>query len=173
MKLLPKTSCGYFPGSPKSCQVQKGQCGRYKASPLTPHGSVLFVVPRVCYERSSLSPTIQTFILSAIWHGVYPGYYLTFLTGVVMTLAARAVSIKNFISYFNGSLLELLRRWRKPLPRQALVSTPLWLEVRRVPGVFAQGGCGLHAWFIREDWTHGAATQCSLSLQNFLRGAGT
>lgn len=50
---------------------------------------------RVCYERASLSPTIQTFILSAIWHGVYPGYYLTFLTGVLMTLAARAVSIQN------------------------------------------------------------------------------
>lgn len=71
---------------------------------------MLFVVPRVCYERSSLSPTIQTFILSAIWHGVYPGYYLTFLTGVVMTLAARAVSIKNFILYFSGSLLELLQK---------------------------------------------------------------
>ncbi|XP_044246128.1 lysophospholipid acyltransferase 2 isoform X3 [Ursus arctos] len=54
---------------------------------------------RVCYERASLSPTIQTFILSAIWHGVYPGYYLTFLTGVVMTLAARAMR-SNFRHYF-------------------------------------------------------------------------
>ncbi|KAM5251462.1 lysophospholipid acyltransferase 2 isoform 1-T1 [Hipposideros larvatus] len=54
---------------------------------------------RVCYERASLSPTIQTFILSAIWHGVYPGYYLTFLTGVVMTLAARAVR-NNVRHYF-------------------------------------------------------------------------
>ncbi|XP_060042998.1 lysophospholipid acyltransferase 2 isoform X1 [Erinaceus europaeus] len=54
---------------------------------------------RVCYERASLSPTIQTFILSAIWHGVYPGYYLTFLTGVVMTLAARAMR-NNFRHYF-------------------------------------------------------------------------
>ncbi|XP_037668469.1 lysophospholipid acyltransferase 2 isoform X9 [Choloepus didactylus] len=54
---------------------------------------------RVCYERASLSPTIQTFILSAIWHGVYPGYYLTFLTGVVITLAARAIR-KNIRRYF-------------------------------------------------------------------------
>ncbi|XP_020943532.1 lysophospholipid acyltransferase 2 isoform X2 [Sus scrofa] len=54
---------------------------------------------RVCYERVSTSPTIQTFILSAIWHGVYPGYYLTFLTGTVMTLAARAVR-NNFRHYF-------------------------------------------------------------------------
>ncbi|XP_002812355.5 lysophospholipid acyltransferase 2 isoform X1 [Pongo abelii] len=54
---------------------------------------------RVCYERTSFIPTIQTFILSAIWHGVYPGYYLTFLTGVLMTLAARAMR-NNFRHYF-------------------------------------------------------------------------
>ncbi|XP_004696072.2 lysophospholipid acyltransferase 2 isoform X1 [Echinops telfairi] len=54
---------------------------------------------RVCYERASFSPTIQTFILSAIWHGVYPGYYLTFLTGVLMTLAARAIR-NNIRHYF-------------------------------------------------------------------------
>ncbi|XP_031212849.1 lysophospholipid acyltransferase 2 isoform X2 [Mastomys coucha] len=53
---------------------------------------------RVCYERATFSPTIQTFVLSAIWHGVYPGYYLTFLTGVLMTLAARAVR-SNFRHY--------------------------------------------------------------------------
>nr|XP_044993410.1 lysophospholipid acyltransferase 2 isoform X2 [Jaculus jaculus] len=55
---------------------------------------------RVCYERASFSPTIQTFFLSAIWHGVYPGYYLTFLTGVLMTLAARAMR-NNFRHYFS------------------------------------------------------------------------
>ncbi|XP_005082068.1 lysophospholipid acyltransferase 2 isoform X1 [Mesocricetus auratus] len=54
---------------------------------------------RVCYERATFSPTTQTFFLSAIWHGVYPGYYLTFLTGVLMTLAARAVR-SNFRHYF-------------------------------------------------------------------------
>ncbi|XP_053445832.1 lysophospholipid acyltransferase 2 [Nycticebus coucang] len=54
---------------------------------------------RVCYERASFSPTVRTFVLSAIWHGVYPGYYLTFLTGVLMTLAARAMR-KNFRHYF-------------------------------------------------------------------------
>ncbi|XP_020010312.1 lysophospholipid acyltransferase 2 isoform X2 [Castor canadensis] len=54
---------------------------------------------RVCYERASFSPTIQTFFLSAIWHGVYPGYYLTFLTGVLMTLAARTMR-KNFRHHF-------------------------------------------------------------------------
>ena len=56
------------------------------------------MVSRVCYERASLSPIIQTFFLSAIWHGVYPGYYLTFLTGVLMTLVARAVSMGDAFS---------------------------------------------------------------------------
>ncbi|XP_018119493.1 lysophospholipid acyltransferase 2 [Xenopus laevis] len=46
---------------------------------------------RVCYERATYSATAQTFLLSAIWHGVYPGYYLTFFTGSLMTLAARRI----------------------------------------------------------------------------------
>lgn len=50
------------------------------------------LLPRVCYERCTINPTAATFLLSAMWHGVYPGYYLTFLTGIVMTMAARAVS---------------------------------------------------------------------------------
>lgn len=47
---------------------------------------------RVCYERCPINPTAATFLLSAMWHGVYPGYYLTFVTGIGMTMAARAVS---------------------------------------------------------------------------------
>lgn len=53
---------------------------------------------RVCYERATYNPTAQTFLLSAIWHGVYPGYYLTFFTGIFMTQAARR--IRNNIRHF-------------------------------------------------------------------------
>lgn len=49
-------------------------------------------VCRVCYERSTINPTAATFLLSALWHGVYPGYYLTFLSGIAVTMAARSVS---------------------------------------------------------------------------------
>ncbi|KAM8977417.1 lysophospholipid acyltransferase 2-like [Pelodytes ibericus] len=45
----------------------------------------------VCYDRSPFNPLISTFLLSAVWHGVHPGYYLTFLTAVPITLAARRV----------------------------------------------------------------------------------
>ncbi|XP_034107167.1 lysophospholipid acyltransferase 6 isoform X1 [Drosophila nasuta] len=33
--------------------------------------------------------TLLTFTLSAVWHGFYPGYYLTFATGALMVTAAR------------------------------------------------------------------------------------
>ncbi|XP_077151752.1 membrane-bound glycerophospholipid O-acyltransferase 2-like isoform X3 [Ranitomeya variabilis] len=45
----------------------------------------------VCYDRSPFNPLLSTFLLSAAWHGVHPGYYLTFLTAVPITLAARKV----------------------------------------------------------------------------------
>ncbi|MEE6476753.1 hypothetical protein FKM82_011207 [Ascaphus truei] len=63
---------------------------------------------RVCYERATFSPTAQTFLLSAIWHGVYPGYYLTFFTGSLMTLAAR--NIRNNIRhvFLQSSDLKLM-----------------------------------------------------------------
>lgn len=32
---------------------------------------------------------LLTFALSAVWHGFHPGYYLTFLSGAMFTLAAR------------------------------------------------------------------------------------
>ncbi|XP_072354833.1 lysophospholipid acyltransferase 2 isoform X1 [Scyliorhinus torazame] len=54
---------------------------------------------RVCYDRCLYYPTVATFVLSAMWHGVYPGYYMTFFTGIPMTLAARAIR-NNFRSYF-------------------------------------------------------------------------
>uniref|UniRef100_G3T1N1 Membrane bound O-acyltransferase domain containing 1 n=1 Tax=Loxodonta africana TaxID=9785 RepID=G3T1N1_LOXAF len=56
----------------------------------------------VCYERAPWYPTVLTFILSALWHGVYPGYYFTFLTGILVTLAARAVR-NNCRQYFLSS----------------------------------------------------------------------
>uniref|UniRef100_A0A3P8U2C7 Membrane bound O-acyltransferase domain containing 2 n=1 Tax=Amphiprion percula TaxID=161767 RepID=A0A3P8U2C7_AMPPE len=54
---------------------------------------------RVCYERCAINPTAATFLLSAMWHGVYPGYFLTFLTGIAMTMAARAIR-HNIRPYF-------------------------------------------------------------------------
>ncbi|XP_025061520.1 lysophospholipid acyltransferase 1 isoform X2 [Alligator sinensis] len=57
---------------------------------------------RVCYDRAPFHPTALTFILSALWHGIYPGYYFTFLTGILITLAARAIR-NNCRHYFLSS----------------------------------------------------------------------
>ena len=45
----------------------------------------------VVYERTSKGKTILTYGLSAMWHGYYPGYYITFLGGAICTLASRSV----------------------------------------------------------------------------------
>ncbi|NXB45715.1 MBOA1 acyltransferase, partial [Leucopsar rothschildi] len=58
---------------------------------------------RVCYDRAPWYPTALTFILSALWHGIYPGYYFTFLTGILITLAARAIR-NNCRHYFLWSV---------------------------------------------------------------------
>ncbi|XP_056619440.1 lysophospholipid acyltransferase 1 isoform X1 [Triplophysa dalaica] len=57
---------------------------------------------RVCYDRAPYYAVPLTFVLSAIWHGVYPGYYFTFISAVPITFAARAVR-RNFRQYFLSS----------------------------------------------------------------------
>ncbi|XP_056301183.1 lysophospholipid acyltransferase 1 isoform X3 [Pseudoliparis swirei] len=56
----------------------------------------------VCYDRAPKHRLALTFFLSALWHGVYPGYYFTFITAIPITMAARAVrtSVRH---YFLGS----------------------------------------------------------------------
>lgn len=54
----------------------------------------------IVYDRNGPFKVFATNGLSALWHGFYPGYYLTFATGALFTHAARAVSllITNFIT---------------------------------------------------------------------------
>ncbi|RKP27299.1 MBOAT, membrane-bound O-acyltransferase family-domain-containing protein, partial [Syncephalis pseudoplumigaleata] len=40
-------------------------------------------------KRSTLVATLATFAASAVWHGFYAGYYLTFASGALMTSVAR------------------------------------------------------------------------------------
>ncbi|XP_010225527.1 PREDICTED: lysophospholipid acyltransferase 1-like [Tinamus guttatus] len=70
---------------------------------------------RVCYDRAPWYPTALTFILSALWHGVYPGYYFTFLTGILVTLAARAIR-SNCRHYFLA-----------PVPLKVVYDIVTWL----------------------------------------------
>lgn len=62
----------------------------------------------VSYERVPRHRTLLTFVLSAMWHGFYPGYYLTFGSGTLFTLGARAVH-RSVRPLFQGS--KMLRRF--------------------------------------------------------------
>lgn len=44
---------------------------------------------RVVYDRAPKHQTLAVFGVSAVWHGFYPGYYLTFGTAALFTIAAR------------------------------------------------------------------------------------
>ena len=51
---------------------------------------------RVCYDRVPpsfvISPTMTVWLVSAMWHGFYPSYYLTFVCCGFITEAARKVN---------------------------------------------------------------------------------
>jgi lysophospholipid acyltransferase 1/2 len=51
----------------------------------------------IVYERTGRNKIMYTYALSALWHGFYPGYYLTFTNGAFFTLAARSVSISPIL----------------------------------------------------------------------------
>lgn len=54
----------------------------------------------VVYERVPKNyGTVLTFALSALWHGFYPGYYMTFASGALIVMAARKVITINYF-YF-------------------------------------------------------------------------
>nr|CAD7588507.1 unnamed protein product [Timema genevievae] len=45
----------------------------------------------IVYDRVDRCHTLLTYALSALWHGFYPGYYLTFMSGAMFTFSSRAV----------------------------------------------------------------------------------
>lgn len=43
--------------------------------------------------------TVLTFGLSALWHGFYPGYYITFACGALIVTSARMVQLTAAIRF--------------------------------------------------------------------------
>ena len=43
-----------------------------------------------------------TYVLSSMWHGVEPGYYLTFLSIVPVTIAAKKVYLSLSVTVFGA-----------------------------------------------------------------------
>ncbi|XP_033726577.1 lysophospholipid acyltransferase 1-like [Pecten maximus] len=48
----------------------------------------------ICYTRIPFQRTLFTFILSALWHGCFPGYYFTFISGAFLIQGSRMVRRK-------------------------------------------------------------------------------
>lgn len=60
----------------------------------------------VVYERVPKNyGTVLTFALSALWHGFYPGYYMTFASGALIVMAARKVIVFNCFHYVTLSFI--------------------------------------------------------------------
>jgi len=47
----------------------------------------------IAYNRMPSGKTLAVFVLSAFWHGFYPGYYLTFVLGAFLVYAGRSVRL--------------------------------------------------------------------------------
>ncbi|XP_053995551.1 lysophospholipid acyltransferase 6 [Hylaeus anthracinus] len=56
----------------------------------------------IVYERVKSNKILWTYALSALWHGFYPGYYMTFANGAFFTMVSR-ISRRNIRPYFLGS----------------------------------------------------------------------
>jgi lysophospholipid acyltransferase 1/2 len=55
---------------------------------------------RIAYDRLPKGKTLGVFVLSAFWHGFYPGYYLTFILAAFLIYAGRGVRLNcSFISF--------------------------------------------------------------------------
>ena len=80
-----------------------------KDSSVVIHSMCLFP-HRVCYERVPpkmwISPHSATFVLSAIWHGFYPGYYLCFVTFRFVNEAARKVGENGTLLWIGYWLID-------------------------------------------------------------------
>lgn len=63
------------------------------------------------YERARAQKTMLTYMLSSLWHGFYPGYYITFVSGAFFTIVARYVSLSvhDEIRIFSLCLLGKLK----------------------------------------------------------------
>ena len=54
---------------------------------------------RCVYERMTFAPTLMTWVVSALWHGLYPGYHMSFIVFALATVTARKVHL-HFTSIY-------------------------------------------------------------------------
>ncbi|CAG9530747.1 unnamed protein product [Cercopithifilaria johnstoni] len=99
----------------------------------------MYWLRRVAYDRAPKGyRTLSTYLLSAVWHGFFLGYYVTFLTGALFTVSARTV--RRCLRWrFQGN--KFLQRLYDML---TLVITKIALSYASFPFVMMHLGPGLH-----------------------------
>lgn len=71
-------------------------------------------------ETSSARASVITYLVSAFWHGFYPGYYLSFVTAAMMTITSRSrtdglLVLLSFFSDLQDCALAIWRVFAAPL----------------------------------------------------------
>lgn len=65
--------------------------------------TTMYWLRRVAYERVPKNyRTFSTYLLSALWHGFFVGYYMSFLTAALFTLAGR-IARRSLRHHFQSS----------------------------------------------------------------------
>ncbi|VDM92380.1 unnamed protein product, partial [Litomosoides sigmodontis] len=99
----------------------------------------MYWLRRVAYDRAPKGyRTLSTYLLSAIWHGFFLGYYVTFLTGALFTVSARTV---RRCLRWRFQRNQFLRRFYDLL---TLIMTKIALSYAAYPFVMMHLGPGLY-----------------------------
>ncbi|CAF0713092.1 unnamed protein product [Brachionus calyciflorus] len=61
---------------------------------------------RIAYDRLPTGKTLGVFVLSAFWHGFYPGYYLTFVLCAFLVYAGRGIRRKIRPFFLKNKLIK-------------------------------------------------------------------
>ncbi|KAJ3446943.1 oysgedart isoform a [Anaeramoeba flamelloides] len=83
-------------------------------------------------KKNTFLGTGVTFFVSAIWHGVYPGYYCTFITWFLLTLSARVIR-KNIRTFFITSEGKAIQPFKKIYDIICYISTQCVLDIMGFP----------------------------------------
>lgn len=102
-------------------------------------GTVLWL-RRIVYERVPHHRTLAVFVLSALWHGFYPGYYMAFTTCGLMVEAARKVR-RTCRPHFQGSRVS-----SRLYDIMTCAVTIFCLTFTTVPFVALESRIGLEYW---------------------------
>ncbi|XP_046574598.1 lysophospholipid acyltransferase 2-like [Haliotis rubra] len=75
-----------------NCDIYKLEtCNSLKLNMDSWNKTTMTWLRRTVYDRMPKFNTLAVFSVSAFWHGFYPGYYVCFATGALLTVAARYV----------------------------------------------------------------------------------